>query len=250
MPISPKRMPFFEHFGELRRRLAIIAAVILVGSVALYWEAPRIYTYFMAPILPYFGGTDLVLLGPFEGFTLRFKVALYATLMLGSPIIIWQVFGFFLPALRPKEQKWVIPTFAAMAVLFAAGAYVGHTYVLGTAFGWMVAQAWEGVQVLPDAGRYFQGAVLLVLGFGLSFQLPVVVFYLVLFEIVPYAKLRENWRIAYVTLLVFASVATPDWSPVSMGLMFGALLALYELSLLFARIVLSKRIARQAVLEE
>lgn len=250
MPISPKRMPFFEHFGELRRRLAVVAAVILIGSVALYWEAPRIYNYFMAPILPFFGQTELVLLGPFEGFTLRFKVALYATLVLGSPIIIWQVFGFFLPALKPREQKWVIPTFGAMAVLFVAGVYLGHTYVLNTAFGWMVAQAWEGVQVLPDAGRYFQGAVLLVLGFGLSFQLPVVVFYLVLFNIVPYAKLRENWRITYVALLVIASVVTPDWSPVTMGLMFVALLALYELSLLLARVILAKRIARQTVLEE
>jgi len=239
-------MPFFEHFGELRRRLAIIAVLLIVGSLSLYWWAPQIYNFFMAPIMPFFGDTELVLLGPFEGFALRFKVALYATIVLGSPIIIWQFFGFFLPALRPREQKWVIPTFVAMVVLFIVGAYFGHTYVLGTAFGWMVGQAWDTVQVLPDAAKYFQGAVLLVIGFGASFQIPVIVFYLVLFNIIPYAKLRENWRIAYVALLVVASVATPDWSPVTMGLMFLALLVLYELSLLLARILLARRISRQA----
>jgi len=235
-------MPFFEHFGELRRRLAVVAVVVIVGSIGLYWWSPQIYNLFMAPIKPFFGDADMVLLGPFEAFTLRFKVALYATLVLGSPIIIWQFFGFFLPALKPKEQRWVIPTFAAMSVLFFAGAYLAHTYILGTAFGWMVGQAWEGVQVLPDASKYFQGSVLMVMGFGASFQLPVIVFYLVLFDIIPYTKLRENWRIAYVALLVIAAVATPDWSPVTMGLMFAALLALYEASLLFARIILSKRI--------
>ncbi len=242
MPVAPRRMPFFEHFGELRRRLAVVAAVVIVGSVGLFWWAPHIYDAFMAPVTALIGDTDMVLLGPFEAFTLRFKVALYATLVLGSPIIIWQFFGFFLPALKPKEQRWVIPTFLAMSVLFLTGAYLAHTYILGTAFGWMMGQAWEGVQVLPDASKYFQGSVLMVIGFGASFQLPVIVFYLVLFDIIPYAKLRENWRIAYVALLVVASIATPDWSPVTMGLMFGALLALYEASLLFARIILSKRI--------
>lgn len=245
MPVAPRRMPFFEHFGELRRRLAVVAVVVIVGSIGLYWWTPQIYNLFMAPIKPFFGDVDMVLMGPFEGFTLRFKVGLYATLVLGSPIIIWQFFGFFLPALKPKEQRWVIPTFAAMSVLFFAGAYLAHSYILGTAFGWMVAQAWDGVQVLPDASKYFQGSVLMVIGFGASFQLPVVVFYLVLFDIIPYKKLRENWRIAYVALLVIAAVATPDWSPVTMGLMFAALLALYEASLLFARVMLSKRIKQQ-----
>lgn len=243
-------MPFLEHFGELRRRLAVIAALVIVGSASLYWWAPQIYDFFMSPIMPIFGDTKLVFLGPFEGFTLRFKVALYATLVLGSPIIIWQVLAFFLPALKTRERRWVIPTFAAMVVLFAVGVYFCHTYVLYTAFEWMVAQAWDSVQALPDASKYFQGSILLVLGFGMGFQLPVVVFYLVLFDIVPYAKLRSNWRVAYVVLLVVASVATPDWSPVTMGLLFAALLVLYEVSLLFARVLLAKRIAHQKSLEE
>jgi len=119
MPIGPQRMPFFEHLDELRKRLGIIAAVIFIGSLALYGWAWEMYDWFMAPIIKIFGGQPFVTLNPFENFTLRFKISLYATLVIFSPIIIWQVFAFFLPALRAKERKWVLPTFAAMASSFA-----------------------------------------------------------------------------------------------------------------------------------
>jgi sec-independent protein translocase protein TatC len=243
-------MPFLEHLDELRRRLAVIAVVVMVGSIGLYYWTPQIFDFFMSPILPLFGDTPLKTFGPFESFTLRFKVSLYATLVLGAPIIIWQVLAFFLPALKQNERKWVMPTFAAMVLLFGAGVYFCHQYVLFTAFEWMVGQGWESVQALPDASKYFQGSILLVMGFGIGFQLPVVVFYLVLFNIVPYAKLRANWRVVYVALMIVASVATPDWSPVTMGLLFAALAALYELSMLLARVLLAKRIAAQRLEDE
>ncbi|MHB9003467.1 MAG: twin-arginine translocase subunit TatC, partial [Coriobacteriia bacterium] len=66
---------------------------------------------------------------------------------------------------------------------------------------------------------------------------------------VPYAKMRANWRIAYVVMMIVASVATPDWSPVTMGALFGALLVLYEASMLLARVLLAKRIAAEKEIE-
>jgi len=243
-------MPFFDHIGELRRRLIIIAAVILIGSSTLYFWAPQIYDFIMKPILtiPALADKPMNILGPWGTFGLRFTVALYATIIIGSPIILWQVMAFFLPALKPKERKFVIPTFFAMLILFAGGVVFCYWKILATAFGWMVAQAWGSVQVLPDARLYFSGATLLMLGFGLAFELPVVVFYLVMFNIVPYAKLRENWRIVYVSLMFVASIATPDWSPVTMGALFAALLGLYEGSMALARLLLRKRIAQQKAL--
>ncbi len=238
-------MPFFEHLDELRKRLGVIAGVIFIGSLILYGFAPQLYDFFMAPILPIFDGQKLVTLNPFENFTLRFKISLYATLVIGSPIIIWQVFAFFLPALKPKERRWVMPTFLAMVVLFIGGVVFCHMVVVPTAFQWMVGQAWDSVSVMPSASTYFQGAVLLVIAFGIGFQLPVIVFYLVLFDIIPYAKLRANWRVAYIVMMIVASIATPDWSPVTMGALFIALVILYEASLLLARVLLRKRILAQ-----
>jgi sec-independent protein translocase protein TatC len=177
-------------------------------------------------------------------------VGLYGSLVIGSPIILWQILAFFLPALRPKERKYVIPTFFALVIFFAAGVAFCYEIIMKTAFGWMISQAWGTVQVLPDARQYFSGATLLMLGFGIAFELPVVIFYLVVFNIVPYRKLRQNWRVAYVVLMVVASIATPDWSPVTMGALFGALVGLYEGSLALARIILAKRIAAQKALED
>ena len=80
------------------------------------------------------------------------------------------------------------------------------------------------------------------LGFGFAFELPLIVFYLVIFDVIPYKKLRGSWRTVYVVLMVICAVVTPDASPVTMLLMFAAMIMLYEGSLLIARVVLGRRI--------
>lgn len=251
MPIGPKRMAFLEHMDELRKKIIIIVLVVSGASMILYIWSWDILEVLMAPISPQLGGDPLNMFGPFEPFTFRFKVALYGALVVTSPIIIWQVLSFFLPAMRPKEQRYFIPTFAVGVLLFVLGNYFAYAVILEPAFAWMLGQAGTSdiVAVLPEAPRFLTGVTLLMLGFGLAFELPVVVFYMLAFELIPYAKLRANWRIAYVTLLIVASIATPDWSPMTMGLLFAALLGLYEGSLLLARVVLSKRIAAQKAAE-
>jgi sec-independent protein translocase protein TatC len=245
-------MPFFDHLAELRRRLVIIFASVGVVSLVVYGWAWQIYDFVMKPILPYLkeaGAESLVTLGPFEGFTLRFRVSLYASIVIVSPIIIWQVMAFFLPALQPRERKYVIPTFAAMLTLFLGGIAFCYTIVQPKAFEWMIGQLGGAVGLMPDAARWFGGVMLLLLAFGVGFQIPVIVFYLMIFDIVPYKTLRANWRVAYVVLMITSAIATPDWSPVTMGALFGALVILYEASMLLARIVLSRRIAEQRRLE-
>ncbi len=236
-------MPFWEHMAELRRRLVIVAAVLFLGSIAAYVWAPMFYDFMMAPVLKALEGKEL------ETFGLRFKVGLYVAIILGSPIIIWQAMAFFLPAFRQKERKYVIPTFIAMVILFVGGVVFCYEIILTVAFRWMIDQAWQGVNIMPGASAWFQGASLLMIGFGIGFQIPIVIFYLVLFDIVPYKKMRQNWRVAYVGLITLAAIATPDWSPVTMGLLAVALIALYELSMFLARILLSKRIAAQKAAE-
>ncbi len=245
-------MPFFDHLAELRRRLVIVLASVSVVALVVYTWAWDIYDFIMKPILPYLkeaGAESLVTLGPFEGFTLRFRVSLYAAIVITSPIIIWQVMAFFLPALQPRERKYVVPTFMAMVTLFLGGVAFCYTIVEPKAFEWMIGQLGGAVGLMPDAARWFGGVMLLLLAFGIGFQIPVVVFYLMIFNIVPYQKLRSNWRVAYVVLMIISAVATPDWSPVTMGSLFVALVVLYEASMLLARIVLSRRIAEQRRLE-
>jgi sec-independent protein translocase protein TatC len=245
-------MPFFEHLSELRKRIIIIAVVVSAASLIMYTWAWDVYAFVLKPVMPYLTptlpGGKLGVLGPFEGFTLRFRVSLYASLVIVSPIIIWQVMAFFLPALKPKERRYVVPTFLAMAALFAAGIIFAYIVVEPVGFKWMLDQTTGSVVgQLGSADKWFMGVTLLLFAFGIGFQLPVIVFYLMIFNVVPYAKLRANWRIAYVVIMVVSAVATPDWSPVTMGALFGALVLLYEASMLLARVVLSKRISEQAL---
>ncbi|TLM98274.1 MAG: twin-arginine translocase subunit TatC [Actinobacteria bacterium] len=249
MPVAPKRMPFFEHIAELRKRLIVVVVTVVVLALGLYTWGWQIFDFVLRPVqsaLELAGAEKLNILGPFATFTLRFKVATYAAIVVASPIIIWQVMAFFLPALKPKEQRYVVPTFGTMVALFIGGIAFCYIVVAPTAFEWMVAQAGgNSVQVLPDAALWFQAVLLLLFAFGLGFQLPVIVFYLMIFNIVPYNKLRANWRYAYVIIVTTAAIATPDWSPVTMGALAAALIVLYEGSMLLARIVLSRRIGEQ-----
>jgi len=238
-------MPFFDHIAELRRRITIIAVTILGGSMILYAWGWQIFDFVLAPITPLIGPMKWQIFTPFATFGLRFTVAFYASLVFGAPIIIWQAMAFFLPALKPKERRYIIPTFAALVVLFVAGVAFCYYVILATAFQWIFSQGGASIGQTPDATKYFQGVIMMLLGFGIGFELPVVVFYLVIFNIVPYAKLRSSWRVVYVVLMLVASAATPDWSPYTMGGLYLALVGLYEISMLLARIVLRKRIAAQ-----
>jgi sec-independent protein translocase protein TatC len=245
MPITPSRMPFFDHIAELRRRIVVIAVTIIVGSMALYNWGWDIFNLVMAPITPLLKGIKWQIFTPFGTFGLRFTVAFYASLVVGAPIIIWQVMAFFLPALRDKERRYVVPTFIALVLLFITGVAFCYFVILSTAFTWIFAQGASSVGVTPDASKYFQGVIMMLIGFGIGFELPVVVFYLVIFNIVPYAKLRSSWRVVYVVLMLVASAATPDWSPWTMGGLYVALVILYEVSMLLARVTLRKRIQAQ-----
>ena len=247
-------MSFFSHLGELRTRLTWIVVAILGGSLGLYHWGWDIYEFVMRPIIPHLGDTPLVspfiATNPFEFFTMRFMIAMFAAAVFTSPIWVYQLMAFFLPALKPKERKWFYPIFSAMVVFFITGVVFCWLFVLGPGFGWLLDQGGQTVQMLPKATEFFRGVSLFLLGFGLGFQTPVVVFGLIVMEIVPYKKLRANWRTSYVVIMVIASVATPDWSWVTMLSLFSAMVALYEGALFVSKIVLRKRIAAQKAAEE
>jgi sec-independent protein translocase protein TatC len=248
MPIESARMPLLDHLGELRRRLTIIVVSVLVTAVVVYMATPTIIEFMVDPIrefLPNDG--QLTVLSALGGFTIRFKVACFVAMIVCAPIIIWEVMAFFLPALHPNERKWVVPTVAAMVVLFFLGMIFCYVVIQRAAFGWMVGQTTDFASVVANAEDYLTIEILLEIGFGIAFQLPLVIFYLSIFHLVPYSTMRKNWRYIYVGLLVLSAVVTPDASPVTMFFMFAALISLYEVALLVARYVIVGRDGKEAL---
>ncbi len=250
MPIGPARMPLMEHLGELRMRLVRIVVVLLVAVCVFYLAAGTMGQFLLLPIAEFLphaedGTVELSFLNAFDPFTVKFKIAFWMSVVATSPIILWQVLAFFLPALKPNERKWFIPTFVAGVALFIFGTVFCYLIILHPAFQWLTNQTSDLGQVLPNAANYVDVIIKFEIGFGVAFELPIVIFYLVIFNIVPYKKLRASWRFVYVGLMVFSAMVTPDANPVTMLLMFAALVALYEASLLIARLVLRKRIKKQ-----
>ncbi len=243
MPIGPARMPLMDHLGELRRRLTIMLVSVFATAIVLYFAAAVIIDWLMEPIQQYIG--DLYVLDPLAGFTNRFLVAVLAAVVVASPIILWEVLAFFLPALKPNERQWVLPTLVAGVILFVGGIIFGYNLILGPAFGWMTSQADAYGTILANSTTYIHTVLGLMVAFGVAFELPLVIFYLSVFNLVPYKTFRKNWRVVYIILLVFSAMVTPDASPVTMFFLFAALVVLYELSLAIARFVISRRVARQ-----
>ncbi len=245
MPIGPARMPLLDHLGELRRRVVIIVVCFLIAVVALYSIADQLINFLKQPIAEFLPEGDIYTTGAFEGFTLKFAVSAYAALVVTSPIIFWELFAFFLPALRPNERKYVLPTFFIAVALFIVGMVFCYSFCLGAAFEWLTGEAKGFSTLLPSASDYIHYVILFEIAFGIAFELPLVIFFLVLFNIVPYKKLRKSWRIVYIALMILSAVVTPDASPVTMLIMFAALVALYEIALAIARVALAKKIKRQ-----
>lgn len=258
MAVGQARMPLFDHIGELRRRLTVIVVTLLVTSVILYFYAPILVYVVLSPVaqfLPASGGETMmsiadlsqnfISLNPLEGFALKFKIALVFSLVVCCPIWIWQILGFFMPALKPNERKWVVPTFFAAIALFVAGTLFCYFLILSPAFEWLLGQTSDIANPLGDVGFYVNTILLFEIGFGIAFELPLVIFYLTVFKIVPYKKLRSSWRVVYIVLMVVCAMVTPDANPITMILMFAAMAVLYEGSLLLSRLVLTRRMARE-----
>lgn len=247
MPVQPQQMPFFQHFAELRKRLTVIVIAVLLLSFLFY--SKDIYVFllnlFLGPVKEYLPNGTLTVLGPFEQMTFRFKVSFAAAIIASMPIVLYEIFAFITPALKPNEKKWVFPTVIAAVILFASGALFAYFVIMGPAFEWLSSQGAGVINSMAAADQYFSGISMLMIGFGIGFELPLVVFYLIGLSIVKYDVVRGGWRYAYVAIVLVAAVATPDWSPWTMGGLAVSLIALYEMSLAAARIVFAGKIKQQ-----
>lgn len=111
MPIGPARMPLMDHLGELRRRLTIVVASVVAATVFMYFAAPTLVDILKDPINGSLQpGEQLSVMTSLGGFSIKFNIAVKVALAMCTPMIVWQILAFFLPALRPNERKWVVPT--------------------------------------------------------------------------------------------------------------------------------------------
>lgn len=228
-----RKMSFIDHLEELRRRIIIAFSAIAAGAAVCFFFAFRILRILTEPA----GKITLVYLSPIEPFMVKFKIALWAGFFFAMPVVLYQVLAFVAPALKSKERRFVYPIMISLVFLFALGVFFGYEAVMPVGIKWLFGQAGQELQANLTASMYVSFAFMFLLAFGVAFETPLVILFLVKLGVVTPQTLRRNWRVAYLAILVISATITPDWSPVTMAIMALPMMALYEVSVFISRYI-------------
>jgi sec-independent protein translocase protein TatC len=225
-----------EHLDELRTRLLIsLLAVGLAFPLAYYFHETLI-RWLMRPVPD---DVEIVTLGVAEPFTTALKVSFYASLALAFPVLVWQAWSFFAPAVQEGRQRVVARFVAFATVLFAGGMAFAYFAVMPPALRFLTSYDEELYRIDIRASYLLSFVALMVFATGLVFQLPIFVLGLVRLGILTSAQLRRNRRIGYVALLGGA-ILLPTVDPVSLALEVAPHWVLFELSI-WLSVILERR---------
>jgi sec-independent protein translocase protein TatC len=246
-------MSLVAHLTELRNRVAkSLLAVLLASAVAFWWYDHGLGEFIRAPYcnLPAHlryggdaGSCDLLVIDVFGGVFIRLKVALLVGVVLAAPVWLYQLWAFVTPGLKRNERRYGIAFVAVSTALFAVGAVLAYIS-LSAGLRLLLGLAGDGVVVALTAQDYIGFVLSLLIAFGVSFELPLLVVALNLVGVLSYAVLRRSRRWIFFLTLVFAAFITPTQDPFTMMLMAAPMIVLFEAAIQIARVV-DKRRARR-----
>jgi sec-independent protein translocase protein TatC len=228
-------MSVVDHLRELRDRLIWSMMAIAVGAVICF--------IFFGPIIhlmvqPYRDATGkpLIFTQPLEAFMTRVKVAAYGGFVVASPVVFFHLWRFITPGLSPKEKKYAIPFVASSVVLFVGGSLVA-VVTFPKALNFLLGVGGKDISPLLSAGSYLTLVFLMILAFGVSFEFPIVMMFLLLARIITTAQLRKIRKYAFLGIVIFAAVITPSQDPISLFAMAIPMYLLYEVSVVLGRLL-------------
>ncbi len=228
-------MSLMEHLTELRKRLIHSVAFLFVGFAIAYAFHERLYGIVQAPLDKL--GIPLNFTHPTDGLNLYLKTALVGGAILASPFILYQIWLFISPGMYSHEKRYVWPFMSATIGLFLAGAWFGYRYVLPGAIKVLVLDFGKRFHPILTIDDYTGFFLAVILGLGITFELPILIFFLALFGIVDAKFLIKNIRYAILIIFVIAAVICPTPDPVGMTLFAMPMLILYFIGVGVAFIV-------------
>jgi len=235
-----------SHLLELRDRLlkAMLAVGICFIPCAIYMN--QLFTFVADPLihkLP--AGATLIATSVVAPFTVPFKLALVLAIGIAMPFVLYQAWAFVAPGLYKHEKKLAIPLLISSVLLFYLGAAFAYYAVFPVMLSFFVATTPHGVQMMTDMGSYLDFVMVLLLCFGLAFEVPVATVLLVWTGFVRIATLKKNRGFVLLGIFIFAAFVTPP-DAVSQSAMAVPMYLLYEIGIIMAGLLLKDKIAARA----
>jgi sec-independent protein translocase protein TatC len=227
-------MGFLDHLEELRRRIVYSIAAVAIGFFACWWKVEWIYDLMQRPILEVLranGMSDkLVYLNPTEPFNLYLKIAALAGLFVTSPFVLYQVWMFISPGLYRHEKRYVVPFMVSTIALFLSGGFFGYKVVYPQALAFLIHFGRQ-FQPMITISEYTSLFLSIILGMGLIFEMPILIFFLALMGMITARFMWKNFRYAILLIFIIAAIVTPTPDILSMCIFAAPMVALYAISI-------------------
>ena len=223
------RMTFLEHLDELRKRIIYSLYAVIATCLVAFFFWREVFAYFVQYFSSY--GGKLIYTEPMAGFMFSLQLTGLLGLIAAAPFIFSQLWLFVAPGLYTREKRVVIPFVIFSTALFFLGAYFGH--VVGFPAMWRFFASYEisGLSYMPALDITFGFYVKVILGLGLTFQLPMLVYFLAKFGIVSAKFLVKQFRYAILFIAIAAAVITPSADIMTMAVFAAPMLVLYVVSI-------------------
>ena len=230
MSSNNESMPFLDHLEELRWRLIKSIASVLIGAVISFYFIDQIIEFLVQPTEALKNSMDLQVLKVQGMFMIKWSIALFGGIIISIPVLTFQIWKFVAPGLYIDEKKYIIPLIIFTFLSFLCGLIFAYMIVIPFSLSFFTSVGFEGIQNNFSINYYFSFITWLMIGSGLIFELPVIVFILSFIGLLTPAFMRHYRRYAIVIILVLSAFITPP-DPVSLVLMSIPLLVLYEVSI-------------------
>jgi len=226
-----KELSLVEHLDELRRRL-IVASIALVATTAIsFLFSTQIIEFLLVPS----GQTKLVAFTPTENFTTYFRVALFAGIALAMPVILYEIYAYIDPALLPKERRFALTLGPFALALFVGGMAFCYFILLPNALKFLIGFGSEVIANQLRASDYLSFVTTFILGVGLIFEMPVVIYGLVRVHVVSRSWLTKQRRYVFLLVFIIGAIITPTPDPFNQTLVAVPMYLLWEVGLFLAR---------------
>lgn len=231
---DPGTMSLLEHLQELRRRLIIVVASVLLAAIAGFIVSGNVLDLLIAPIPDAF--EKLYFTGPADAFSAQLKIAGFVGIAIAMPIILFHVWRFVTPGLTSGERRFVWPVLVVAIALFALGLLVGYA-VIPYALNFLLGFSRPNLQPLLTVQDYIGFVTSMLLAFGVILEFPIVLVGLARVGILSHKRLAAQRRFVIVGIVALAIVLTPGGDPISPLILSSVMLLLFEGSLLIIRLI-------------